>query len=123
MKLRLNLDFQDLENRFAVSESTASRIFRKWLDASCFQLRGLIVWPEREAVMMTMPLSFRRAFGTKVAVIIDCFELFISRPSALDTRATIWSNYKHHNTVKYLIGITPQGTISYTSEGYGGTCS
>ena len=30
-----------------------------------------------------------------------------------------WSNYKHHNTVKYLIGITPQGSISFISKGWG----
>ena len=27
----------------------------------------------------------------------------------------MWSNYKHHSTLKFLIGITPQGTISYLS--------
>ena len=24
----------------------------------------------------------------------------------------MWCNYKHHSTIKFLIGITPQGTIS-----------
>ena len=33
------------------------------------------------------------------------------------------SSYKHHNTVKYLIGITPQGTVSFISEGWGGRAS
>ena len=27
----------------------------------------------------------------------------------------MWSNYKHHSTIKFLI-ITPQGTISYASH-------
>ena len=30
-----------------------------------------------------------------------------------------WSNYKHHNTVKFLIGITPQGVISFISKAGG----
>ena len=35
-----------------------------------------------------------------------------------------FSSYKHHNTVKYLIGITPQGTVSFfISEGWGGRVS
>ena len=34
-----------------------------------------------------------------------------------------WSSYKHHNTIKVLIGITPQGTIAYTSEAWGGRTS
>jgi hypothetical protein len=62
-----------------------------------------------------MPMKFRKAFGTKVVVIIDCFELFIERSSNLLARAQTWSQYKHHNTVKFLIGIAPQGFVSYIS--------
>ena len=46
---------------------------------------------------------------------IDCTEVFMERPSDL-ARAQIWSNYKHHSTVKFLIGITPQGTILFISK-------
>ena len=38
-------------------------------------------------------------------------------------RAQTFSSYKHHNTVKYLTGITPQGTVSYISDGWGGRVS
>jgi len=41
----------------------------------------------------------------------------------MTARAQTWSNYKHHNTVKYLVGITPQGTISFISNGWGGRVS
>ena len=34
-----------------------------------------------------------------------------------------YSSYKHHNTVKYLIAITPQGTVSFISQGWGGRAS
>lgn len=34
-----------------------------------------------------------------------------------------WSNYKHHNTLKCLIGITPQGSISFISRAWGGRVS
>lgn len=36
MRLRLNLTEQDLAYRFNVNQSTASRIFTKWLDAAFF---------------------------------------------------------------------------------------
>ena len=52
--------------------------------------------------------------------IIDCFEIFIHRPTNLLARAQTYSQYKHHNTAKYLIGITPQGSVSYISNGWGG---
>ena len=56
-------------------------------------------------------------------VIIDCFEIFLDRPLNPLARALTFSSYKHHNTVKYLIGITPQGTVSFISEGWGGRVS
>ena len=35
----------------------------------------------------------------------------------------MWSQYKHYNTAKYLISITPQGIISFISNGWGGRVS
>ena len=35
----------------------------------------------------------------------------------------LWSNYKHHSTIKYLVGITSNGSISYVSDCYGGRAS
>ena len=61
-------------------------------------------------------MDFRKQFP-KCVVIIDCFEIFLERPTNLLARAQTYSAYKHHNTVKYLIGVTPQG---YISEGWGG---
>ena len=56
-------------------------------------------------------------------MIIDCFEVFIDRPSNLLGRASTWSSYKHHNTVKVLLGIAPQGVVSFMSEAWGGRVS
>ncbi|XP_072047344.1 uncharacterized protein [Amphiura filiformis] len=123
MRIRLNLSEQDLAYRFNVSQSTVSRIFRATLDVMFTRLQHLIIWPEREVLRDTMPMQFRKEFGQRVAVIIDCFEIFIDRPSNLLARAQTWSNYKHHNTIKYLIGITPQGTTSFLSKAWGGRTS
>ena len=38
-------------------------------------------------------------------------------------KACTWSQYKHYNTAKYLISITPQGTFSFISNGWGGRVS
>ena len=54
---------------------------------------------------------------------LHCFEVFINRPSHLLARAQTWLSYKHHNTVKVLIVITPQSTISYVSQAWGGQTS
>lgn len=69
-----------------------------------------------------MPQAFFDSFGPKVAV-IDCFEKKIERPSSLLARSETWSQYKNSNTGKFLIGLSPQGVITYISEAWGGTTS
>ena len=75
-------------------------------------LKFLIRWPSREEVRATIPECFSSKFP-KAVVIIDCTEIFIERASNLLARSQTWSNYKSHNTIKYLIGVTLQGTICF----------
>jgi len=42
---------------------------------------------------------------------IDLELVFIECPSSLLVRAQMYSNYKKHNTVKFLIGITPKDLL------------
>jgi DDE superfamily endonuclease len=83
-------------------------------------LMPIVYWPDCEQLFRTMCMSFRIHFGTSVAVIKNCFEIFIERPSNLQAQSETWSAYKHGNTAKYLISLTPQGMISFISVGYGG---
>ena len=122
IKLRLGLNELDLAYRFQISQSTVSRIFQKWITIMAKKLRFLIKWPSREDLIATLPQEFRKNFS-KCVGIIDCTEIFIERPSDLKARAQTWSQYKHHNTLKLLIAISPQGTISYISKAWGGRAS
>ena len=122
MKLRLNLGDQYLAYRFGVHNSTISRYFKKWINAMYVRLKPLIKWPGRGELLKSMPVVFRKNFKACV-IIIDCFEVFIERPSSLKARVQMWSNYKQHNTVKFLIGVAPQGVISFISKGWGGRVS
>ena len=101
------------------SMSTVSRTFAHWLVIMDVGLSPLIRWPEREELWKTMPQCFKFLFGNKTTVIIDCFGVFCAKPTNLLGRAQTFSSYKHHNTVKVLIGITPQGCISFVSEAWG----
>ena len=124
MKLRLNMPFKDHAYRFKnISVSSISRTFSAWMIAMDIRLSPLILWPEREALWATMCLSFQYSFGKKITVVIDCFEVFIDRPSNLLARAQTFSSFKHHNTIKVLIGISPQGTITFITEAWGGRTS
>lgn len=96
-----------------------SKILSQRIPVMAKKLRFLIKWPSKQTVLKNMPKSFRRHYR-KCRVIIDCSEIFIQRPSNLDARAKTWSNYKHHNTLKFLVGITPYGAVSFLSKCWGG---
>ena len=83
IKLRINTPVEDLGYRFGISTSTLSVIL-KWLQQMDVRLRDLIYWPDREALQKTMPVCFQESFGKKVAIIIDCFEIPVEKPSNLE---------------------------------------
>ena len=123
IKLRLNVPNLDLAYRFEVSLSTVSRVFKAWMEVLDVRLSPLISWPEREELWRTMPRCFQYSFGKATTIIIDCFEIFIDCPSNLLARAQTYFHYKSHNTVKVLIGITPQGSVCFVSKAWGGRTS
>ncbi|KAL4709401.1 hypothetical protein ACJJTC_001197 [Scirpophaga incertulas] len=116
-KIKLNDSYQRLEIDF--NTKNVSRIFRKTvvLLAKCF--KQLIYFPTKEAVKEKLPIPFRRRYNNTVCI-IDCFEIRIEKPSNALHQALSWSQYKGCNTIKYLISITPDGTINFVSDGYGG---
>ena len=68
---------------------------------------------------LSLPICQIESFGKKIAIIINCFEIFIEQPSNLQARLYTWYNYKHKNAAKVLIVIIPQGTVGFVSEAWG----
>ncbi|XP_057709254.1 uncharacterized protein LOC130927444 [Corythoichthys intestinalis] len=123
MRLRLNLPLQHIAHLFNVNRKTASKVFRDMIDVLHATISPLIIWPSREALHATMPHQFVEAFGRRAAVILDCLEIFTQKPSNVKAQAQSYSHYKHSKTMKYLVGVTPQGAISFISKGWGGGAS
>lgn len=123
MCLELNLPIQHIAHLFCVDRKTVSKTFSNIINVLDARTSPLINWPGRDALHATMPHQFVEAFGKRVSVILDCFEIFIQRPSNLKAQAQSYSHYKHNTTMKYLIGVTPQGSISFISKGWGGPFS
>ena len=121
MKLKLGLMNRDLAIRFNLNEAKVSKIFWKWIKPLAILLKNLIVCLDREAVRKNLPSSFS-SFKNCVCI-IDCIEIFIEQPQNQLARAQVYSNYKSHNTVKYLIRITLAGAVSFLSYGWGGSAS
>jgi hypothetical protein len=119
MRLRLNLRMDDVAYRFNIGPSTACDIFSRYIDLIYAHLKFLIKWPSQEVCRANMPQVFKDLYP-RTRCVIDCSEIFIERPCSYQARAQTCSNYKKHNTVKFLIGITPCGAISFLSKCWGG---
>lgn len=121
MKLRLGLLNRDLADRFKISETVCSRIIKTWLAAMRMTLVNLVYWPMKEQIIASKPARFRRL--PDLRIIIDCSELFIETPKDPALQCMTWSEYKHHNTVKFLVGVAPNSAITYISKCYCGRAS
>lgn len=97
----------------------AARIFSASISEIAEVLKPFIYWPEPTYIKYNLPLQFKHKFRN-VQIIIDCFEISIRKPSKVIDQALSWSSYKHSNTVKYLIGATPDGLIIFISKGFSG---
>lgn len=123
MRIRLGLFARDLAHRFGISESTVSTVFRAWVTFMRAELEPVcIIWPPKEQIKHYMPPLFSKIYPDLVSI-IDCTEIFMECPSGLDNQSVCYSQYKPHNTVKGLIGITPSGVISFVSDLYTGSIS
>ena len=70
-----------------------------------------------------MPDEFLSSKYSSTCVIIDATKLFIEKPSDPVLQSVTWSNYKSHNTLKGLIGISPFGSVTFVSELWAGSIS
>ena len=123
VRLRLGLLEEDLADRFGISQALVSVIFNTWLCLVHSHLLSLGFWPSRETINEHMPREFMNSKYSKTRVIIDATELFIQKPSDLALQSVTWSNYKSHNTLKGLIGISPFGSVTFVSELWAGSIS
>lgn len=80
-----------------------------------------VVWPTKEQVICSKPNRFAKL--PDLRCIIDCSEIFIETPKDPNLQNATWSNYKHHNTIKFLVAIAPNSAITFLSPMYGGRTS
>lgn len=122
VRLRLGLTEKHLSDIFAISESQVCRIT---LTRMCFLSSSLkdtlLLWPSKELIRRKLPRAFKNYPDTRV--IIDCTEMFVEKPSSPYAQKATWSEYKQHNTIKTLVGITPNGYFSFLSKFWTGNTS
>lgn len=121
-KIRHDETFKVLGDLFGISHQQAAKMFARDIEKVSTCLQPFIYWPEPSYIQWNLPLQFKHKYK-HVNVIIDCFEISIGKPRKPVDQALSWSQYKHSNTVKYLIGCTPDGVIIFVSKGFLGRIS
>ena len=81
-----------------------------------FFLNGLV-----RKILRKLPSSFNKFPSARI--IIDCTEIFFQKPISPYAQRATWSNYKQHNTMKALVGITLTDYFSFVSKLWTGNVS
>ncbi|XP_022183292.1 uncharacterized protein LOC111042882 [Myzus persicae] len=124
MKLRHNFPHFDLAVRFNCSSATITNIVITWINILHQVLfkKCMSKIPFREKNKLCMPNAFKPFLNCRI--VIDCTEIFtaVSRQS-MNIQKDTYSNYKHRNTWKALIGIAPNGVVTFVSKLFPGSTS
>ena len=59
----------------------------------------------------------------KYCVILDCTEIKVQTPSSKVLNSEFYSSYKSHTTYKGLVGISPNGSVTFVSSLFQGSVS
>lgn len=118
MKLKTGNFNEDLAHTFDTSPAHISRLFSTWINILCAEFKLLFEMQSSEEEKAECFNSFE-----ELKIIIDCTELMVQRAANLDARKRTFSNYKHHDTVKFLVGLSPNLAVNYVSKAWGGRSS
>ena len=119
VKLKMNVTFTVLGSFFGISHQTASRLFYLLLEIVFKAVKDYVVWFDKATIQARMPPSFK-ALYPNTSVIIDASEIEVERPSTVQKRVLMYSNYTSRFTVKFLVGVAPSGEITFMSKAFGG---
>ncbi|XP_068185515.1 uncharacterized protein [Antennarius striatus] len=127
MRLRLDLRNQDLAYRFGVKVGTVTRTVHQMVGImSATLVPTAVFWPSRAELRKNLPAALRTSHPD-CAVIIDCFtvpyEEPVSRGNQQVTAPSSQGAEMTHNVLKYLIGVAPQGVVTFVSRGVLGNIS
>ena len=104
----------DVAHRFEVSPVMISRLFTTWITILAAEMKVIFSWPSKQQIQAWIPSSFKKYLNIRITM-----EFIIQRPSSFQGQSLMFSYYKHHNTFKELIGISPGGVITFVSELWG----
>ena len=87
-----------------------------------FLLGSLPISPSRERIEQYLPEVFKGEFEN-IMCKIDCTEIKCQTLQDLEKQSELYSEYKSHDTIKGLVGISPNVWITFVNSLYRGSIS
>lgn len=127
MRLRLDLRNQDLAYRFGVKVGTVTRTVHQMIGImSSTLVPTAVFWPSRAELRKNLPAALR-ATHPDCAVIVDCFTVHFEESTSPGCQQQVPASSQgagtNNNVLKYLIGVAPQGVVTFVSRGVPGNVS
>ena len=120
VRLRTATLVRELFRRLKISHSSFSIMFTTWINFLSYELEAL-------TKATTIKCATRGAAAFKpfpnTRMVLDCTEVFTELPSGLKARKQLFSNYEHHSTIKFLVGTSPNGSVTYVLKVWEGRSS
>lgn len=121
VKLKTGRLNQDLAFQFCVSIGYISELFTSWMCFLHSELKLLFEMIDCGDTVDGLPSVYKNLSALRI--IIDCTELMLQKSSDLQERKETFSNYKHRDTVKFLVGMSPHLYVNFVSKAWAGRAS
>ena len=124
LKLRWNFTVVDLGVRFDVSPTTVTNVTHTWISLLYEALYSGIIAkgiPSIAKNKSSLPACFSSFPSCRI--VLDCTEIQIAIPHLMEHQSSTFSHYKQRNTFKALVGVAPNGVVTFVSKLYPGSTS
>ena len=123
MKVRQNYTNLHLAQLFSCSVSTNANIVTTFIHVihSILFTDLMTSIPSRDKNKLSAPSSFNQ-FGS-CRVVIDCTDIEIATPGLMSQQNATYSSYRGMHSFKVIVGVAPNGVITYVSKLYPGSIS
>ena len=109
---------EDLAKQLSILKTLASKMFPAWVKATAAVLKYLIFVPKMWKILLPLDLTNLVNFHDYISLLMP-LRFFLKTPKNHAAQRITWSNYKHHDTGKFLITISPNGLMVFASVAYG----
>jgi len=123
---KCNLSMRRTGALFGIKQTLVHDIVYAWANVLCLTLEKLFPVPTRSQILRAYPKSMIKKFGhANIFMLLDATEAYADIASMKSVNAILYSAYKGHSTLKWLVGCDPIGTVwnESISAGYPGSVS